>query len=747
MAKYFYRAGCKFTLSKGSIYCLEPMFIDIETSNNHAEKPEDLRTWISSIQVLFKNEYHLFRYPEELIAYLKSIYKKLNLKPTEKFKKKLVIYVHNLSYDISYLYPYLLELPDNGDKYQGIIEDNNKFLTFVRGSFEFRCSYRLSGLSLEKWSQNNTKYKKKVGFYDYNKIIYPDQELNESEELYDRMDVYSMKEALFRQMSYFNDDITTIPLTKTGYIRRTLRRSCRNDKYYRKKYFWDNRLNPICYEYCLKSFAGGYTHNNRHWRDILIKTGETYEYIKGSGINIKVDRIRHGDFKSHYPTQQACSDRFPTGKPQHIYDNTMHYALSIEDILSEKDFTYFIKMRIVSAHLRTEFISMPFMQKSKCYQLQAEKMICDNGRIIFFEGEFITYLDSITLGILAEQYEIEYEILDCYRMKNSRLPDCIVSVVDKYFKGKSDKKNIVHELTEAFGKLDPKTIAAEEDLMYEKSGLNSIYGCCVMQPLKTELQIDELMKFSPAKTYITEEEVEAGLEKYYTNKNSFLAYQVGCVVTSLSREELFRFIKVIGYDRCLYCDTDSIFYISDEETENRIEALNKELRKEAHSVVLDNGDIEYYNEFTAEPDCLAFKGLHSKCYGVVTNKGLEITIAGVPARTMIGMNLNNEPFYITREQELSEINKGVILPPIKALDHLSDNFEFKINTGICALYIGALGYETERKPQIIEIDGHEIHTAGGCVLKKLEAKRIVLDPENKTNKKNYEENINPESIK
>jgi hypothetical protein len=248
------------------------------------------------------------------------------------------------------------------------------------------------------------------------------------------------------------------------------------------------------------------------------------------------------------------------------------------------------------------------------------------------------------------------------------------------------------------------------------------------------------MEFSYKKTYITQDEVEAGLEEFYTGKNNFLPYQIGCVVTSLARLELYQFIKTIGYERCLYCDTDSIFYISDNDTEKRIEALNKSLRATAHAVTLANGKLEYCNEFTAEPDCIAFKGLHSKCYGVVTAKGLEITIAGVPARTIIGME-GDKPIYYTREQELAGEEKD----PVKALDHLTDNFEFKINTGICALYIGAEGYNTVREPKVLFIDGHEIHTAGGCVLNKLDSKRVVLDPEKK--KKNYDININPESVR
>ena len=746
MSKVWKYKGARFTIAKNNIYCLEPMFLDIETSNNHAEKPEDLRTWISSIQVLFMNKYHLFRYPEEFIQFLAAVRHKYGLEPGD-MKKRLIIYVHNLSYDISYLYPYINMLPDDGDDFQGIIEDTNKFLTYVRGCFEFRCSYRLSGMSLEKWSKEmNVEHVKKVGLYDYDKVIFPDQELTEDEKTYDRFDVLAMQESLAKQMSYYSDDLTTIPLTKTGYIRRTLRRSCRNDKYYRKHYFWDNRLNARCYEYCLKSFAGGYTHNNRYWRDVLIKAGEVYEYIPDSGIYIKVDSIKHRDFKSHYPTQQTCSDRFPIGRPQHIYDQSLGYALTIPDILEDKDFTYFCRIRFKKAKLRDMRISMPFMQSSKCYQASIDKELKDNGRILFIEGDFIMYLDSITLSILQDQYEMEYEIEDAYRMKNGRLPDCLINVVDKYFKGKSDKKALVHELTEAFGKLDPKTIEAEFDLMQEKAGLNSIYGCTVQQPLKTMLQVDAEMEFSPKKMFISEDEVEAGLEDYYRGKNNFLAYQFGCVVTSLARYELYLLIsKVIGYERCLYSDTDSIFYISDEATEKRIEAFNKERRKQAHFVDLNNGKREYYDEFTLEPDCLAFKGLHSKCYGVVTKKGLEITIAGVPARTLTGLDENGEPIYYTREDELAGEEKD----PIKALDHLTDNFTFKVNTGICALYIGAEGYNTPRVPQVLNIDGHEIHTAGGCVLKPLDEKTVVLDPEEKKKKKkpNYDENINPDSIR
>ena len=727
--KSFKYAGIDFGFNKGRIYCMEPVFIDIETSNNHAKDPHELITWITSIQVIFAGKYYLFRYPEELIDFYKDLYKRLNLKPSEKFSKILITFIHNASYDLSYLIPYINELPDDGREYMGIIEAPNKFLTYCRGAFEFRCSFRLSGMSLEKWSKElNVEHQKQIGLYDYDAIIYPDQDLDDASQKYDYFDVAAMQDCMIKQLQYHNDTILTAPLTSTGYIRRELRRSCCRDKNYHKKYFYDTRLDCELFKACYRAYAGGYTHNNRFFNDILIRCGNRYEYRPGSDNFIDVNRIRHRDFKSHYPTQMTCYP-MPTGRPQDIYNINMGFPFTIENVLADMpDFYYIVVIRIYEAHLKDINISMPFMQFSKCYESDLEYKKLDNGRILNIKGSFIMYVDSYTLDILAKQYHIEYEILRAWRFTTSILPDCIINVVDKYFKGKSDKKNIVKDLTKEYGKLDPKTINAEFELMQDKKMLNSSYGCMAQNPLKDQIVIDDLMNFYTKEIFITDDDIEKGLERYYAGRNNFLQYQVAGAITSAARHELFEYIESIGYDHCLYADTDSIFYISDPDIEERIEKLNNAKHKKAHFVTLENGKREYYDSFEPEPDCIAFKGLHSKCYGVVTDKGLEITIAGVPARTLIGMK-NSQPIYYTREMELAQIapdpdNLEPIKDPIKALENLKDDFAFKVNTGVCALYIGANGYNTDRKPQIIDINGHKIHTAGGCVIKKLESKFI-----------------------
>ena len=106
MIKSFMINNIPFTISKGFIVCLVPIHLDVETSNNHAEDPRDLITWISSIQVEFNGYYYLLRTPEQLIEFYKVIYKNLQMEPKDgdKLPKKVITFIHNSSYDLSYLW-------------------------------------------------------------------------------------------------------------------------------------------------------------------------------------------------------------------------------------------------------------------------------------------------------------------------------------------------------------------------------------------------------------------------------------------------------------------------------------------------------------------------------------------------------------------------------------------------------------------------------------------------------------------
>ena len=104
---------------------------------------------------------------------------------------------------------------------------------------------------------------------------------------------------------------------------------------------------------------------------------------------------------------------------------------------------------------------------------------------------------------------------------------------------------------------------------------------------------------------------------------------------------------------------------------------------------------------------------------------MQVTIAGVPARTIIDMD-GESPVYLTREEELAGItadtkrknNNIEISDPYKALDRLTENLIFYTNTGTTC------NYRSITKPAIISIDGHEIQTAGGAIISKLDSKAV-----------------------
>ena len=141
-----------------------PICLDTETSHNHNE--ENPKTWIYQWGIEFNGGLYYGRTPEQLIYFLNSIIDYYSLNE----HKRVIIFVHNLSYDYSYLPLYLYNEYGNPANVLATDERHIFMLRYDCG-IEFRCSYKLSNKSLDKWSRDlNTKHKKLVGAIDYDKI-------------------------------------------------------------------------------------------------------------------------------------------------------------------------------------------------------------------------------------------------------------------------------------------------------------------------------------------------------------------------------------------------------------------------------------------------------------------------------------------------------------------------------------------------------------------------------------------------
>lgn len=660
-----------------------PVFVDTETSK-HIEKNEKGKVtvaygWIYVYGLEFAGVYKEGRTPTELIQDLEEI---RDYYGCTKEGTHLVIYIHNLSFDIQYLKDFLIQRYHDFDM---LAIATHKFITFSCDAFEFRCSFKLSNRSLEKWANDlGVENRKAVGEIDYTETHYQTEPLSENQHHYLKQDVFTLRDCVMEQMRIFGDTLQTIPLTSTGYVRRITRKNFRKGKGNVEK-FRKTALTPETYSYCRKEFSGGMTHGNRFYAGKIVK-----------------GNIKHADFDSHYPTQQrARIYGFPSSRFSLVH--------SIHDRLRGKTWT--IKQLLELAHDRCilveiairdmtvkDGVTLPYAQLSKFVdgkQKDWKRPIVDNGRILKTYGTSIVILNEIDLTIINEDYNFSYEIFTIYAASRGPVPEYIKETVDHFYSEKTRLKKEVNRLKKEKAP-DDKIRAADKDLLLVKQMLNSIYGMTATSSVRANITMDTTGNWS--EEIITADVLAEKLDTYYHNYNSFNPYQLGCWTTALARYQLWYVVKyIIGYENFLYCDTDSAFYISTPEIEERLKAYNERIHNAAleHGayITLDDGTVKAYDKFDYDEteNITEFVFLHAKAYAYVDDGKLKCVIAGVP-------DITNG---VTREEELGSI------------ENFESGFCFKINGGTRAIY-------TESLPHIITENGYRIELASSCLIENTE---------------------------
>ena len=153
-------------------------------------------------------------------------------------------------------------------------------------------------------------------------------------------------------------------------------------------------------------------------------------------------------------------------------------------------------------------------------------------------------------------------------------------------------------------------------------------------------------------------------------------------------------IKKVGYDNFLYCDTDSIFFIDNENSEKIINDYNSSIiakcEKLGYYVINRDNKKSYFKTFEDEKENIKeFRALHSKCYGFIDGKGkLNVTIAGVSKKGRKNMTIEKE---------------------LGLLDNLKDGFQF--------IYCGSTKSKYLVSDCTIEnIDGHLTEYVDSCII-------------------------------
>lgn len=197
------------------------------------------------------------RFWSEWEYFLKQVHNMMELDES----RNMVIYIHNASFEFQFCYQFLKRCFKN---FKIFATNKRKLVYFQVDGFIFRCSYKLTNMSLDKAvkKEKGTKYHKMVGDLDYSKFRTPFTPLTLIEWGYFIGDLLSLYDLIRCKLRNEDRTLFDIPLTSTGYIREYLRNRTKKD--YRYYYFFRKlSLSANVYEMCKEQLKGGDTHANR----------------------------------------------------------------------------------------------------------------------------------------------------------------------------------------------------------------------------------------------------------------------------------------------------------------------------------------------------------------------------------------------------------------------------------------------------------------------------------------------------
>lgn len=336
----------------------------------------------------------------------------LRIKNSIKSKERLIVYVHNLSFEFQFLrgiYPFT--------KDEVFCLDRRKIAKCeMYKAIEFRCSYVHSNMSLDQFTKKmKCKTKKLVGELDYSLIRYPWTELTDAEMAYCINDVIALREAIINEMQIDGDNLDTIPLTSTGYVRRKCKEAMRKKPAFRS-YISDQLPDYELYKVLREAFRGGNTHANRFYVGKILKDVNT------------VDR------SSSYP-DVLVNHEYPISYFVHFGSCSMERFLINKDVHKR---ACLIRIALCNVRLINYFEGVPYLSEDKCSNVI--NGLLDNGRLLSADYLECTITD-IDYNIIVSMYKWDNPcIFDSYFARYGMLPKEFTDVVKEMYRDKTKLK-------------------------------------------------------------------------------------------------------------------------------------------------------------------------------------------------------------------------------------------------------------------------------------------------------------------
>ena len=564
--------------------------MDIETSTI-GRSTDNAVAFTYSIAVYIREKCFLFRTWQEynkFIAKLKSMF-------YLSYNNRLVCYVHNLAYEFQFMRDFV----HVEDMFATI---PRKVVKFYASGIEYRCSYKLTNMGLEKFTKQipNVKHNKLSGSdFDYFKVRTPSTELTPAELDYIYNDVAGLYEALDYTLQQDKHNMATVPLTSTGYVRNELRHNMAKNPLNRLR-FRETRLDQMTYGLLREARRGGNTHCNPVYSNMIVAD------------------LASKDMSSAYPAVMV-QKKFPMTPFREVRESRLpdfeRYTTKYACIL---DLTF------TNIEVKT-LNTIPYIAKAHCTGFPKLKTGDEKENKDLFRSDNGRVLRSSTLSMVIT--DIDYKIIkNTYKWDSVKCNSCYISQYDY----------LPNELRNTILKQyrDKTTLKGVDDYLYmkQKNKFNANFGCMLTDICQDDV---EYIPNSPKPfRYTRETTFQEQLDKYYSSENSFLSYQHGVWVTAWCRWRLQRAIDLLGYDM-VYNDTDSVKFFKEPNKEHIFNALNAEIfddirecgfvctieynsKKYTLGLWEDDGDYKYFKSL----------GAKKYCY-IDTDDNFEITVAGL----------------------------------------------------------------------------------------------------------------------
>ncbi len=606
-----------------------------------------------------------------------------------------IFYVHNLSFEFQFMHG-IFRYFGYEPEFFAITNRRLLSMTVKELKVQFRCSMRLTGSSLANFIKDTpgALFPKLKGELDYLIERTPLTKMKEEELAYCYHDVLGLYDALRRDMDATGDDIATIPLTQTGYIRRMLKGRIKPLKWYRALLL-ASALRPRQYK-MVKALARG---------------GDTLASMSHPLYTV-LHNLDSWDIKSSHPTR--LFEKYPIGRLDYEgKDLTLDKIHAIRD----EGRWYMARFLFVGLDLKDYTQPIPALMESKAeYGSRGWKdskgnytgPIVYNGRLCAASSACFC-LDRVTFEMVEEQYTWKKLYIDeCYSSNYDYLPQVVRDFVRDLFYKKCEL-----EIERAkYEKYTPEWYEADRHYMRAKQHLNGIFGMFYTDPLRESYTIEKNGAWAVTSAdYLSEDEKtrKEAEEKLFRSQAAAVGeYLWGVHTAALSRRALDTMIKTIGYAETVYSDTDSDKAFSNPAVDKRVAALNRSIEANSRErgafctvagrdfvlgVVEKETEDEPYSEFITG-------GAKKYCY---RDRGkLHFTIAGVSRKYTDRKGGEHENIEQLKD-DIQNFRPGMIFNPAggKVLHYRDEEAHYQKVTGddgtSCEILIAGSIYMTDRK--------------------------------------------------